>query len=319
MSKTYSLEDVPDQTGKNIIITGASAGIGLTVAKILAMKGGQVIMACRNLDKAKPLADAINTDAAATGGKATVLRLDTTDLASIDSFVKELSVDRLDSVVLNAGIMAVAYREVDTRSTKYTKMESQMACNVVGHFYLVHVLTSLLKASPGVRIVSVASASTAQTKAKDSINYDVFTGLAPEKYSPMASYSESKLANLFLVHELQRRFKAAEIDGNAVAAHPGYTRTTIQDSSTSWILKVGLTLTRMMSMPMEGGALILCVAATLPKDQLPEKPYFAPSGLLAFTGPPSASGVMPAHGRDNDQAKKLWEKCEELCGVETSI
>lgn len=86
MSKTYSLDDVPDQAGRNILITGASSGIGLALAKELTMKGGNVIMACRNLDKAQPLADKINTAAAKTGGKATVLRMDATDLYSLGTW-----------------------------------------------------------------------------------------------------------------------------------------------------------------------------------------------------------------------------------------
>lgn len=316
MSKTYALDDVPDQTGKNIIVTGASSGIGLATAKMLAAKGGHVIMACRNMDKAQPLADEITTEAAATGGKATVLRLDTTDLDTIDAFVKQLDVERVDSVILNAGIMGVAYREVTTRSTKYTKMESQMACNVVGHFYLVHMLTTLLKASPGARIVFVSSQFAAQVKA---ISYDVFTGLAPEKYALMGSYKESKLGDMWLAYEMEKRFKAAEIDATAVVSHPGCVKSGLQASNQNWIAGMMLSATKAVAMMPEGGALVLAVAATLPKDELPEKPYFSPSGVLGMRGTPTASAALPAHGRDDEQAKKLWETCEELCGIQTSF
>lgn len=316
MSKPFALEDVPDQTEKNVIITGASSGIGLATAKLFALKGAHVIMACRNLDKAQPLADEITTEATDAKGRATVLRLDTTDLDSIDSFVKELDIQRIDSVILNAGIMGVAYREVATRSTKYTKMESQMAANLVGHFYLVHSLTPLLKSSAGARVVFVSSLFAGQMK---TISYDVFTGLAPEKYAAMGSFRESKLGSMWLAYELEKRFKAAEVDATAVVAHPGLVKSGMQAGGQSWAMGMMLGATKMVSMMPEGGALVLAMAATLPKDKLPEKAYFAPSGVLGVRGPPTAGAALPAHGRDDEEAKKLWETCEELCGAKASI
>lgn len=311
MPKPYFLDDVPNQAGKNIVITGASSGIGLAAAKMLTMKGGHVIMECRNLDKAKPVANKINIEAAATGGKATVLHLDATDLESMDAFARDLGVERLDSVILNAGVMGVPYREVPTRSTKYPKMEMQMACNVVGAFYLVHAFSSLLKASPGVRVVFVSSMFAEHV---EEISYDVFTCTAPEKYSPLCGYKESKLGDMWLADELETRFRAAGIDASSVAAHPGYTRATgiVDDFAGPPMSDEG-----MVGMPPEGGALILSIAATLPKRQLPEKPYFGPSE--GMSGPPTADAAMPLYGRDDEKTKKLWETCEELCGVITTF
>lgn len=316
MSATYALDQVPDQTGKNILITGATSDIGLATAKLLAVKGGHVIMACRDLEKAQPLADEISTEVTAAGGRASALLLDTMDLDAIDSFVEELEVDRLDSVVLNASIIGVGYRAILTRSAKYTQMESHMACNVVGHFYLVHMLMELLKASPEVRVVFVTSADVPYT---NSISYDVFTGIAPEKYSQIRAYWESKLGVMWLAHELERRFNAADVEATAVAAHPGYVQCELVMKDDSWMVGMAIHATQGIIMPPAGGALVLAVAATLPKDLLPEKPFFAPSGPLGMTGLPSTDVAMSEHVRNDEQAKKLWDTCEELCGVQTAI
>lgn len=304
---TFSLDDVPNQTGKNIIITGASSGIGLSAARMLAMKGGHVVMACRNLKKAQPLADAINEDAAVAGGKATVLRLDTTDLDSIDAFAKDLNVSRLDSLILNAGIMAVPYREIATRSEKHPKMESQMACNVVGHFYLMHLLTPLLRASPGVRIVLVSSIAADRTKKTDSITYDIVTGKSPASYKPMSAYCESKLGDLLLAHELDQRLKKAGIDASVVPMHPGISKTALAHTAEGLMMKVFATVMLMFMMDADGGGLVLAVAGAVPAERLPENAYFGPKGFMQLNGPPWAGAKMASQAKDSAQSKKLWE------------
>lgn len=316
---SFSLDDIPDQTGKNIIITGASSGIGLSASRMLAKKGAHIVMACRNLEKAQPLADSINEDSTSSGGRATVIRFDTTDLASIDSFAEALDLDRLDSLILNAGIMAVPYREVPTRSTKHPKMESQMACNVVGHFYLVHKLTPLLRASPGVRIVPVSSMGAKWTRQTDSITYDVVTCSSPASYVATSAYSESKLGNLLFAHELNHRLVNAGIDASVAPMHPGTTNTDLGRDVSNFMLKLLIPFANLFTMSVDGGGEILAVAGTLPTERLPENPYFGPKGLLEYNGPPIADGKMPPQGRDGTQSKKLWEMCEELCGVKTEF
>lgn len=317
------IEDVPGLTGKQIIITGANSGIGFETTKHLVSKGAHVIMACRNLEKAQLIADSVNAKASANGGVATVLQLDLADLDSIDAFVPalaEMGIAQLFALVLNAGIMMVKYREVATRSTRHPHMESQMASNVVGHFYLVHVLMPLLRVSPGVRVVSVSSVLAYQTRTKESISYDILLCGAKEKYSEWDSYCESKLACIMFARELNRRFKASRVDGLAVAAHPGLSRTKLHRKVENAILRlVCISMSNTISMSARSGALVIAIAAAVPKFKLPERPYFTPNGFMAHVGIPTANGKVPKQGRDDEQSFRLWEICEMLCDIETEI
>lgn len=311
----YSLDDVADQSGKTILITGASSGIGLAATRLLVSKGAHVVMGCRNLEKSAPLASEINKDGP---GKATLIRMDTTDFDSIDQFVRSLrdqSIDNIDVLVLNAGIMMVEYKEIASRSTVNPKIESQMACNVVGHFYLTFKLLPLLRSA---RIISVSSILARVTKRSSSINYNSFLCNSPASYGKIASYCESKLGNLLFVHELNKRLK--DSGTMAYGAHPGYSRTALQTNATSYLLDLSLVLFKRLSMPPEGGGLVLVMAATLPQERIPEKnAYFGPSGLLGLYGPPSANCTIPPQATDDVQSLKLWETCEELCGLKSEI
>lgn len=312
------LDDVPDQSGKVVIITGSSSGIGLECTRMLVAKGAHVVMACRSLEKANPLADEINESGP---GKATVLRVDTTDLDSIDTFASELSdagIVRIDALLLNAGIMMTPYKEIPTRSSENPKMEGQMACNVVGHWYLAHLLLPVVQNSPGCRVITVSSIAAEQTKG---VNYDAFLCKTGEAgYDKIRSYSDSKLGDLLLAQELQRRYKAAAIDAKAYGAHPGYSNTSLQGrAESSLMLSAFMLLFRPFRMPADGGGKVLTLAAGLPDEKLPEKPYFVPNGFQGLSGAPKADGKYPPPALDEDAMKKLWETCEEFCAVKSSI
>lgn len=316
---TFSLDDLPAQTGKHIIITGASSGIGLACARMLALKGAHVVMACRDLSKALPLASSISASSTASGGRVTAIRLDTTILDSIDEFAAKLALPRVDALVLNAGIMATKHSTTPTRSEAYPTMETQMATNVVGHFYLIHVLTPLLRASPGARVVPVSSIAATRTRPVGSVNYAVVTGGAADQYSSTGAYAESKLGALLLAREMATRFGRAALDVDVVPAHPGIARTALASRAESRRVQSVRPLLRVMGMSADGGATVLAVAAAIPRERLPRHPYFVPAGVLQIRGRPTARGKMPPQGRDKEQAASLWAVCEELCDVKTDI
>lgn len=316
---SFSLDDIPALTDKHIIITGASSGIGLSCARMLASKGAHVVMACRNLSKAAPLAAAISASARSTGGRATALPLDTTDLDSIDSFARLLPLPRVDALVLNAGIMATKRSTAPTRSLAHPEMDRQMSANAVGHFYLVHLLSDLLRASPGARIVPVSSVAAARTRAVGSVSYAVLTGGAPAQYSPTAAYAESKLAALLVGRELARRLARAGVDVDVVPAHPGIARTRLAARADSLRVQCARPLLRVLGMSADGGGTVLAVAAAIPRDRLPRRPYVVPKGAWQVRGRPTARGKMPAQAKDKEQAANLWAVFEELCDVKTEF
>lgn len=327
---TFTEDDIRRQDGKVIVITGASSGIGLEATKQLVRKGGHVIMACRTLSKAQPLCDTINSNAdnVPSYGKATVAHLDTTKLDSIDDFFKYLAdplgITAIDTLILNAGIMMVPWFTTRTRSAEHPEIEGQMSSNVVGHFYMLNLAVPLLKgASDGARVVIVSSMAARGTKSTESINYDVFLNKHPEKYDRLRAYSESKLGDLWLVHEFNKRIAAAGMADRilAVPAHPGYSRTPLQDRAhlPMWVRLVDPVLRWTSSMPAEGGGLVLSLAATKAREELSEGVYFGPDSYLEFSGAPGSNGTLPAHARDDQQAGKLWKVCETLCNLSLEI
>ena len=287
----WTTADIPDQTGRTIIVTGANSGLGEATARALAAAGGSVILACRN--KAKGEAAAAGMSGAA--GTVEVRELDLADLASVRAFAQGVS--SVDVLVNNAGVMAVpAARTAD-------HFEMQFGTNHLGHF----ALTGLLLPRIADRVVALSSgAHRAGRIDLDDLNWE------RRRYSRWGAYGQSKLANLMFAYELDRRLRAAGSGVRAVAAHPGYAATELQSRTESFmdaVMKLGNGL---VAQSAKMGALPTLYAATMP--DVSGGDYYGPDGLGELRGHPRRVGSTKA-SQDQAVARRLWEQSETLTGI----
>ncbi len=304
MSDKWTEADIPDQSGRTAVVTGANSGLGLITARELARHGANVILACRNTAKGDEAAAAILQDA--PSGKVDVQALDLAELASVHAFA-EAQDGPIDLLVNNAGVMAIPRRETKDG------FEMQFGVNHLGHFALTGLLMSQLLEAADPRVVTLSS--TAHKFGRMS-----FGDLQGERrYFRWAAYGQSKLSNLLFAFELQRRADEAGLALTSVAAHPGYAATNLQTRAP----EAGGLLTRMEDVAMgvanrvvaqsdEMGTLPTLYAATFP--DLPGGSYLGPDGFQEQRGHPRLVGTTSA-ARDTDAARRLWQVSEELTGV----
>lgn len=299
----WSVVDVPDQTGRIAVVTGATSGLGLETAGVLARRGAQVFLACRDPGRAAAAAERL---AAGAAFPPAVLTVDLADLGSVAAAAERLAeeVDHVDVLVNNAGIMAVPYaRTVDG-------FESQLGTNHLGHFALTGHLLPLLLAR-GARVVTTSS----QLHRLGVLDGDDPEGSGP--YRPFSAYARSKLANLLFALELDRRATAHGAPIVSVAAHPGYAATNLARSGPARRAgRLGLAVTglgeRLLAQSAAGGALPQVRAATEPG--VVGGTYFGPSGLFELRGQPVR--VVPSRrARDLESAAALWAWSERASGV----
>ena len=209
----WTTSDIPDQTGRTAVITGANTGLGYETAVALAAKGARVVLAVRNLEKGKAAADLITTST--PGSDVAVQELDLTSLASIRAAADDLrsSYDTIDLLINNAGVMFTP------RSETKDGFELQFGTNHLGHFAFTGLLLDRLLPIPGSRIVTVSSVG--HRFARNGIRFDDLQW--QRSYSRVGAYGQAKLANLLFTYELQRRLQGTNTI--AVAAHPGGSRT----------------------------------------------------------------------------------------------
>lgn len=303
MSENWTTADIPDLTGKVIIVTGANSGLGFESAKEFARKGSRTILACRDMEKAQVALNQIQTEI--PDADAEILLIDLASLASVNEFADRFSrsFDRLDVLVNNAGIMMAPY------GTTEDGFERQFGINHLGHFALTGLLLDLLLKTPGSRVVTVSSMG----HHLGSIDLDNLMYEQGRGFSPAGAYGRSKLANLLFTYELQRRYEAIGADAIAVAAHPGSANTNLSRYLYErWYLKHFRFAERLIAQSAAMGALPTLRAATDPGVEGGQ--YFGPSGFLEQKGHPV---VVPSNSASHDQAvaKQLWEVSEELAGV----
>jgi NAD(P)-dependent dehydrogenase (short-subunit alcohol dehydrogenase family) len=264
----YTVDSIPDLTGKVAVVTGANGGLGLATAKALAAKGAHVVMAARNQAKAAEAAEIIR--AATPQASLSIVELDLGSLASVRAAADRIlaSHDRIDVLVNNAGLMAMPERATADG------FEMQLGVNHLGHWALTAHLMPALLAAPSARVVTVTSTAHHMGRALDPSNPHLHG-----KYSPWGAYGQSKLANYHFALGLQREFERAGVAAGSLLAHPGLSNTelqatTVHEGGGGFTAKFFHWLTRSTGMSPERGALPQIRAATDPAAKGGQ--FFAP-------------------------------------------
>ena len=300
-SSKWTAGEIPPQTGRTVLVTGANSGIGYQAALELARHGAHVLLGVRNLDKGQAALARLKQEA--PGASAELAELDMASLASIRSFATSFQ-RPLDLLINNAGVMALPKRELTQDG-----FERQFGTNHLGHFALTGLLLPQLLQTGSPRVVTVSSLAHRNGK----INFD---DLQSEKnYVPWDAYNQSKLANLLFALELDRHAKAAGSRLRSIPVHPGISRTSIVDNGPGAVglkmlaLKV---LAPFITQDDAAGALPTLYAATAPEAQ--GGVYIGPDGFKAFEGWPTVEQPRP-QALDEAVARRLWTVSEELTGV----
>ena len=306
----WTPERIGNLSGKTYVITGTTSGTGFEAARILLSKGAKVVMLNRNPKKAK---ETINTLKQKLGNNIDVLniQMDLAEQTSVRKAAAEVleKVSRIDALICNAAIA-----QVPTRKLTVDGFESQLGVNHYSHFTLQAMLFSLIEKSKG-RIVTVGSMGYdmgLKTIKFNDMNWD-------KDYTPNNAYSQSKLAQIMSIYELQDRLKkAGKMDVKAYACHPGSSRTSLIATSGSLMMRIifGLMQLSPLTQPAENGAYPMLMCAT--EANLDQSAFYGPTGRNNWVGPVGAHKLEP-HAKDKAVAERLWELSEKETGVKWII
>jgi NAD(P)-dependent dehydrogenase (short-subunit alcohol dehydrogenase family) len=290
----WTCSDIPDQTGRTVVITGANTGLGYETARALAGRGARVVLAVRNLDKGKAAADLIARRY--PGADVTVQELDLTSLDSVHAAAEQLRAgyDSIDLLINNAGVM------MTPKETTKDGFELQFGTNHLGHFAFTGLLLDRVLAVKGSRVVTVSS----NGHRFGGIRFDDLQ--SERSYNPLTAYGQSKLANLLFTYELQRRLSST--DTIATAAHPGGSHSELSRH----VPRGAQQAFRLLEQSSEMGALPTLRAATDPSVLGGQ--YYGPGGFLELRGHPK---LVKSNGRSHDIAvqQRLWQVSQDLTGV----
>ncbi|MGW5749075.1 oxidoreductase [Amycolatopsis sp. NPDC003861] len=307
MTERWTEADIPDQSGRTVLVTGANSGLGLRTSLVLAGKGARVLLACRSAERGAQALDAVK--AAAAGAEPELVPLDLSELASVRAAaasVRERTGDALDVLVNNAGVMATA------RGRTADGFELQFGTNYLGHAALTWLVMPALRG----RVVTLSSLAAVGAR----IHLDD-PNAEHRRYNPAAAYGQSKLADQVFALELDRRLRAAGSGVLSVAAHPGYTATGLGSgmarSYSNPVLRSliagGHRLGEVLfAQNTRIGALPQLYAATA--DGVEGGTYFGPRGLGNLRGYPAAVPPVAA-ARSERLGSALWELTAKLTGV----
>lgn len=280
---------IPDQTGRTFVVTGANGGLGAVATRMLADRGATVVMACRTVATAQAMAEKIT-------GDVSVAELDLADLDSVREFATQQA--ECDVLINNAGLMNVPF------SRTRDGFETQLGVNHLGHF----ALTGLLLDKIRDRVVTVSSIAHRQTPKLwiDDLNYQ------NRRYQRNLAYAQSKLANLMFGRELHRRLSAAGSVKRSYVVHPGVSGTDLFTRTETFFDRVAKQGARLVGHPPEQAVRSMLFAATMP-DADPAI-YWGPTGAIQARGP-----VRPAPSSRLSQNRtlwrQLWAESERMTGI----
>jgi NAD(P)-dependent dehydrogenase (short-subunit alcohol dehydrogenase family) len=302
MSAKWTAADVPDQSGRVAIVTGANSGLGYDTAAVLAEKGAQVVLAVRNLDKGNEAADRIRK--ASPNADVSTRELDLTSLDSVRKAADELRAahPRIDLLINNAGVMYVP-----TRETTDDGFEMQFGTNHLGHFALTGQLLDNMLPVEGSRVVTISSVG---HRILARIHFE--DPQLERKYNRVEAYGQSKLANLLFTYELQRRLKAKGTPTVALAAHPGMSNTELMRYLPGPLRNLPDFVWNLVAQSAAMGALPTLRAATDPVAQGGQ--YYGPDGIGEVKGNPKVV-ASSAQSHNEDIQRRLWTLSEELTGI----
>lgn len=308
MSSKWTQKDIPDLTGKVIVVTGANSGLGYESSLILAGKGATVVLAVRNPTRGEKARDDILQ--VHPQASLEVMTLDVGNLGSVRAFAAAFRAkyDRLDILINNAGVMAIPRQETADG------FEMQLGVNHLGHFALTGLLIDIIVKTPKARIHNVTSSA----NFFGTINFDDLMGT--KSYSRWGAYGQSKLANVFFTFELQKRLTAAGFDTITNTSHPGLVLTNLQTNSvtqsgTSFEGILYRIMEPLLAQDISMGVLPMLYGATATD---------AKGGALYGPRTFHTRGY-PAEARANKQAydaearKRFWELSEQLTGVTFAV
>ena len=301
----WTTSDMPDLSGRTIVVTGANSGLGYEGSLAFAGKGAHVVMACRTAEKGASARAKIV--AAHPGAQVEVMALDLASLASIRRFAEELSarVQRIDVLCNNAGVMALPRRETADG------FEMQIGTNHFGHFALTGLVLPKLLATPGARIVTQSSGAHRGGR----MSFDDLHGR--KSYRKWITYSQTKLANLLFMFELDRRLRAKGANAISVACHPGYSATELQGAGprmegSSFMERIMELGNQLLAQDAATGALPMLYAAT--SGDVKGGDYWGPDGLGEMWGGPKRV-TTTKRAQSVEDARRLWTVSEEATGV----
>lgn len=292
----WKASQLPNLKGKLYVITGGNSGIGYDAAVELGKAGGDLVLACRSMDKAERAAETLRGQ---VKGRVDVVHLDLSDLSSVRKAAETIRAryDKIDALINNAGIMQTPQRKT------VDGFELQVGTNHLGHFLLAGLLIDRVEAAQG-RVVVVSSLVHKMGR----LNLDDL--MSEKSYSATGAYIQSKAANIMFAFELDRKLKAAGMKSICIACHPGYSNTKLQSTGPTGMFKFIYKFSNFfVAQSSAQGALPTVLSAA--GLEAKRGAYYGPQHMSEARGPVGDATVAP-YALDEDMAQKLWEKSERL-------